>query len=1059
MPVTTRICQALLLLIVISVPIRVSSQQPAPSDAYLLVNTLNDNSGLPQNSIITQYIDTSSGMLWLATFGGLVRYNGISVKSFDSHQHDSLLTNKLVNMFRTYNGEVYAMNIHSQLLKIGAQDITINQSLTWIWQQYAIYVWFRGVLNSITQIQRLGVSAFGRKPWYPGQEGWMAGNYDCYLAALPNNRFAVLSRKDELLIYSDSMPVFRQQLSFKTDSARIFCSNGLLYVLDDQLNGVCYDVRGQQPVPAPSGLDRLKPLKEKTRAGMQLFYNELNDQAVLTIGKELVVMKTDMNGIYPAYRLQIDQLPKSISGILFYPRHNTIFIGTTTEGLYVYRRNYFQNLVAPDWAVNVNSTYAKILTDSTHLLTSRGVTYDLLNNRPSYAKELNSMASSFSRDTAGGYYFCNDSSVLYQPAGGGQPKVIYIRTDLGKKDNQVRFVWYDGDTKRLWIMETYQWGYIHNGRYIVSVHSRNKLPVVSYFARKNKEIFLATERGMVILRDTGSRWTYVPAIKNMETRFVAADPVLPVCWFSTYGYGFGAYLRDKGKVIFFPQDSGKYLATTHAMIEDAYQNIWMPTNKGLFRTQKSQLVNYIRDSSAGNALYYDYFDREDGLITNEFNGGAQPIYTWWKDQLLLSTINGVLRFSPGDMPDKGLAEPLFIDFAQTRYRRYVKPPAEGQPWQFDKEERVVSWVFNKACWGNAYGVRVEYKLDDQPEWKVMEGGKLVTGWERIGGGDHTLYIRQYDQSEERYTETQIPFSIGLHWYETWWFWLLVALVLLAGIVLLTLHFSKLKKLLRTSRKKDMVLSETLTLMEEGNAMLNASNLYKTKMVNVLMHDITVPVASIEKVSGMIFRNIDKVNPDTIKTVMKEINDATRNLLILSDQLIQWSNIQDTVDSASVEPADIHAVVEDMREELGDRFQWRNNQLINHVPEDMQIQTKVHLLHHLIFNLVLNANKNMKNGVIEVEASQTQGYTILIVKDNGTFIDAELRELLISASASHDSSAVYSGHKLWHIGYQIIFDLVQLMKGEIEIKAGENETGLIIAIGLPPLHDMTRNKSR
>jgi sensor histidine kinase regulating citrate/malate metabolism len=105
--------------------------------------------------------------------------------------------------------------------------------------------------------------------------------------------------------------------------------------------------------------------------------------------------------------------------------------------------------------------------------------------------------------------------------------------------------------------------------------------------------------------------------------------------------------------------------------------------------------------------------------------------------------------------------------------------------------------------------------------------------------------------------------------------------------------------------------------------------------------------------------------------------------------------------------------------------------------------------------VLNANKNMKDGVIEVEASQTQGYTVLIVKDNGASMDTELREQLITASASHDSSAVYSGHRLWHIGYQIIFDLVQLMKGEIEIKAGEHETGLIIAIGLPPLHEMSR----
>lgn len=1055
MPVTTRISQAALLFLILSVPIKVSSQQAPAPDPYILVNSLNDNSGLPQNSIITQYIDTSSGMLWLATFGGLVRYNGISVKSFDNHQHDSLLTNKLVNMFRTWNGEVYASNIHSQLLKIGPQDITINQSLTWIWQQYNIYIWFRGVLNSTNQIQRLGINAFGRQPWYPGQQNWMAGNYDCYITAISNNRFAVLSKKDELLIYADSLLQFRLPLPFKTDSARLFFSKGLLYVLDNQLNGVCYDVSGKQPEPVPAAFDRLKLLRGKLKGNMQLYYNELNDQAVISAGSVLIVLGADAGGLFPAHQLKINELPRSISGILYYPRRRTLFIGTTTEGLYVYRQNYFQNLVAPDLALNINSTYAKILRDSTHLLTSRGVTYDLTNNSAAYAKELNSMASPFSRDSAGGYYFCNDSTVQYQPASGGPPQQMYKRSDLGKKDNAVRFVWFDAGTKRLWIMETYQWGYFQKGRYFVSVHSRSKLPVASYYARKDKEVYLATEQGLVILRDTGSRWTYVTGTRNMETRFVAADPKLPVCWFSTYGYGFGAYLPEKGKVIFFPQDSGKYLSTTHALIEDDRQNFWMPTNKGLFRTRKSQLINFIEAPSSGNTLYYDYFDRQDGLITNEFNGGAQPIYTWWNNELLLSTINGVLRFDPDEIQDNGQTEPLFADYAQSRYRKYIKPPAEGQPWEFNKEERVVSWAFNKACWGNPYSLRVEYRLDHQTEWKVMEGNKLITGWERIDGGDHTLHIRQYNPAEGEFVEKKIPFSIGLYWYETWWCWLLAILVLLAGISLLTFHFSKLKRMLKVSRKKDEVLSETLSLMEEGNAMLNASNLYKSKMVYVLMHDITVPVASIEKVSGMIHRNIEKVNPDTIKTVMKEINDATRNLLILSDQLIQWSNIQDTVDSSSVEPADIHAVVEEIREELGDRFQWRNNQLINHVPEDMQMQTKVHLLHHLVFNLVLNANKNMKDGVIEVEASQTQGYTVLIVKDNANSMDTELRELLISASASHDSSAVYSGHKLWHIGYQIIFDLVQLMKGEIEIKAGSDDSGLIIAIGLPPLHDIGR----
>ncbi len=57
-----------------------------------------------------------------------------------------------------------------------------------------------------------------------------------------------------------------------------------------------------------------------------------------------------------------------------------------------------------------------------------------------------------------------------------------------------------------------------------------------------------------------------------------------------------------------------------------------------------------------------------------------------------------------------------------------------------------------------------------------------------------------------------------------WCRILGLLLLLGIIIFITLHYSFLKKLLKVNRKKDEMLSETLTLMEEGNAMLDASNL-------------------------------------------------------------------------------------------------------------------------------------------------------------------------------------------------------------------------------------------
>ncbi len=80
-------------------------------------------------------------------------------------------------------------------------------------------------------------------------------------------------------------------------------------------------------------------------------------------------------------------------------------------------------------------------------------------------------------------------------------------------------------------------------------------------------------------------------------------------------------------------------------------------------------------------------------------------------------------------------------------------------------------------------------MDDEADWKVMEGRHLVTDWEKIDGGDHALYIRQYNAVDGKYIQKIVPFRVGLYWYETWWFHVLGALLLLGLIIFIPLHFS------------------------------------------------------------------------------------------------------------------------------------------------------------------------------------------------------------------------------------------------------------------------------
>ncbi len=52
-------------------------------------------------------------------------------------------------------------------------------------------------------------------------------------------------------------------------------------------------------------------------------------------------------------------------------------------------------------------------------------------------------------------------------------------------------------------------------------------------------------------------------------------------------------------------------------------------------------------------LHYEAFDRREEVCGRmNLTVGAQPIYSRWKNELIVSTVYGILRFSPESIPAK-----------------------------------------------------------------------------------------------------------------------------------------------------------------------------------------------------------------------------------------------------------------------------------------------------------------------------------------------------------------------------------------------------------------------
>ncbi len=103
-------------------------------------------------------------------------------------------------------------------------------------------------------------------------------------------------------------------------------------------------------------------------------------------------------------------------------------------------------------------------------------------------------------------------------------------------------------------------------------------------------------------------------------------------------YGQGYLIFDGKKWTQMPIDKKGYLKFAHAALCDSNGHVWISTNNGLFRTRLQDMKDYTLGKTKD--IFYYYYDKSSGFLTNEFNGGCQSPAIQLK--------NGLFSFSSMD---------------------------------------------------------------------------------------------------------------------------------------------------------------------------------------------------------------------------------------------------------------------------------------------------------------------------------------------------------------------------------------------------------------------------
>ncbi|MGN6490413.1 MAG: two-component regulator propeller domain-containing protein [Agriterribacter sp.] len=111
-----------LLFFLLCLPHCVQAQLNFTSDSNYFIEKINSENGFPQNTVRSIESD-SRGFVWLSTELGLVRYDGIHCKVFNSRNTKSMKVNRIISITKNMNNELIALAEDRNAFRINEKTI------------------------------------------------------------------------------------------------------------------------------------------------------------------------------------------------------------------------------------------------------------------------------------------------------------------------------------------------------------------------------------------------------------------------------------------------------------------------------------------------------------------------------------------------------------------------------------------------------------------------------------------------------------------------------------------------------------------------------------------------------------------------------------------------------------------------------------------------------------------------------------------------------------------------------------------------------------------------
>jgi signal transduction histidine kinase/streptogramin lyase len=1015
--------------LLLGTPARAEPPTPWAHDAWTI------EQGLPENSI-TSVTQTRDGYLWLGTYEGLVRFDGVQFEVYEKANTPALGNNAIYKLLESRDGTLWiatnggglvryvdgrftalraadGTGLKSDIVRVVYED---RDGALWVGTDHGLHRWRDGRFESWGAADGLGHDAV--RSIVQSRDGslWV-GTAGGGLVHKVGDRFRRWTMADGLAhesvraIFEDrrgrlwlggggGLSLFENG-RFQHFGVKDGLSHGIVTAIHEDREGVLWIcTNGGGITLLREG--RFEPLRVPG----------LSDLIVYTVAEDRegsVWVGTYVRGLHRLRRTAISGigvgqgLPHDLVKTIHEGPDGTLWIATNGGGLARYRDGRFETVT-----------------------TRQGLSSDIV---------IAVHADEHGEVWAGTYL---EGLNRVSPDG----KVRVYRSRDGLANDHVTAIHRDREGT-VWI-GTYGGGLSAlRGEVFTTLttgHGLSSNVIRTLHEARDGTLYVGTNEGLDAVRQ--GKVSRVPGATALGAAITTLhEDDAGALWIGSRGRGLGRLAG--GTVRWVTTREGLFNDVVYRLLDDERGSYWMSCDKGSFRVRRRELEDYMagRTSTVAAVSY----GRGDGMPSPQTTGGFHPAGWRTRDgRLWFPTIAGLAVVDPARIQHNNVPPPVVIE----RVIANDEPVPAAEEVVLAPGRNKLELHYTGLSFLVPHGVRFRYRLEGfDPDW-VDAGTRRIAYYTNVPPGRYVFHVTAGNSDGVWNTGgASLRLNLRPHVHQTVAFYASVGLVLaLAGFGLYRLRVQQLR-----SRARELVVQveeRTRSLAEErdnaerargelarvndqleaANVALREASQMRDELLAIAAHDLRNPLQAVLGCAESILEQ--PTLEGTTRAKASLIYRSSRRMLALVNQLVETSALESgqlRLQLGVVDAAEAVDTVVAANQQLAEQ---KGQRLILAAEGDCRVQADADRLREVVDNLVSNAIKYAPSGSeVEVRVHRQDGHVRVEVADQGPGLSSEDLPRLFGRF-QRLSAKPTGGETSTGLGLSIVKRLVDLHAGRV-----------------------------